>query len=131
MAGVSPRPFLHWLGVLLLAHGTVSLALDAAGRQSTALPLRVVDADPGHSLIHVAWGLALVMLIRRGLPDLDAARLAIGFGVFYGALAAAGLALHHPLGLRLNRGENVFHVVVATTSLAVGLAALRVRARPA
>jgi hypothetical protein len=131
VAGVSPRPFLCWLGILLLAQGTLSLILDAAGRQSAAMPLRLVDADPGHALIHVAWGLALVVLIRRGFPDVDAARLAILFGVFYGALAVAGLAVHHPLGLRFDRGENVFHVIVATASLAVGLAALRLRARPA
>ena len=45
--------------------------------------------------------------------------------MFYTALAVLGLAVHHPLGLRLDRGENIFHLLVGPVSLAVGVVALR------
>ena len=42
------------------------------------------------------------------------------------ALAVLGLAVHHPFGLRLDRGENVFHLLVGPITLALGLVATRV-----
>ena len=74
----------------------------------------------------------MIALVLLGLSDADATRLALIFGVFYTGLAIAGLAIHHPLGMRLDRGENVFHLLVGPGSLAVGLASVRrPRERPA
>jgi hypothetical protein len=126
-----PQAFLLVLGTVLLVQGTLSLVLDATGLDGDRLPQRLANSDPGHAAIHLAWGLLLVVLVRRGLPGADAVRLCLLFGVFYSALAVAGLAVHHPLGLRLDRGENVFHLLVGPAALAVGLAAGRMRARPA
>jgi hypothetical protein len=128
---VSARRFLLTAGALLLAQGTLSLLLDAAGRQSDQLPLRVAEADPLHASIHVVWGLLLLTLVGRGIAELEAARLCLLFGVFYSALALAGVLVHHPLGMRLDRGENVFHLIVGPAALAVGLVQLRPRARTA
>jgi hypothetical protein len=119
------RLYLWALGAGLIAQGTLSLLLDATDEASTRLPQRFADADPLHASIHVAWGLVMLALLRRGLSDVGAARLALAFGVFYSALAVAGLVIHHPLGMHLDRGENVFHLIVGPATLAVGLVGMR------
>jgi hypothetical protein len=119
------RVFLASLGAALLAQGLASWALDASGSASDEMPYRFANADPRHALIHVVWGAAILVLLARGLDHRGCVRLALAFGVFYSVLAALGLVVHHPLGLRLDRGENVFHLLVGPITLAVGLVALR------
>jgi hypothetical protein len=119
------RAYLAALGAALLAQGLASWALDASGNMSDRMPYRFANADPRHALIHVVWGSAILILLGRGLDHRGCVRLVLGFGVFYTALAVLGVAVHHPLGLRLDRGENVFHLLVGPISLAVGLVALR------
>jgi hypothetical protein len=119
------RVFLASLGAALLAQGLASWLLDATGNASDEMPYRFANADPRHALIHVVWGSVILALLARGLDHRGCVRLAIAFGVFYTALAALGLAVHHPFGLRLDRGENVFHLLVGPITLAVGLVALR------
>ena len=121
----SLRAFLAVLGGALFAQGLASWALDAGGEASNRMPYRFANADPRHALFHVVWGAAIVALLARGLDRRGCVRLALAFGVFYSALAALGLVVHHPLGLRLDRGENVFHLLVGPITLAVGLVALR------
>jgi hypothetical protein len=119
------RAYLATLGAALLAQGLASWLLDATGNASDEMPYRFANADAGHALVHVAWGGAILALLARGLDHRGCVRLALTFGVFYTALAGLGLAVHHPLGLRLDRGENVFHLIVGPTALAVGLVARR------
>jgi hypothetical protein len=38
--------------------------------------------------------------------------------------------VYHPLGLRLDRGENVFHLIVGPITLALAAIALRVERMP-
>jgi hypothetical protein len=121
------RPYLALLGAGLLAQGLGSWALDWSGRASTRMPYRFANADPRHALIHVVWGTAILGLLARGLDERGQIRLALAFGVFYSALAVLGLAVHHPLGLRLDRGENVFHLIVGPVTLALGITAGRLR----
>jgi hypothetical protein len=126
------QAFLGLLGAGLLGQGAASLLLDSLGLADNHLPQRFANSDPLHASIHVIWGAAMIALVLLGLGDADATRLALIFGVFYTGLAVAGVALHHPLGMRLDRGENVFHLLVGPASLAVGLASvLRPRERPA
>jgi hypothetical protein len=126
------RAFLGLLGAGLLGQGAASLLLDSLGLADNHLPQRFANSDPLHASIHVIWGAAMIALVLLGLGDADATRLALIFGVFYTGLAVAGVALHHPLGMRLDRGENVFHLLVGPASLAAGLASvLRPRERPA
>lgn len=122
---VSLRAFLAVLGAALLAQGLTSWLLDASGNASNSMPYRFANADPRHALIHVLWGSAILALLARGLDHHGCVRLALVFGVFYTGLAILGVAVHHPLGLRLDRGENVFHLLVGPITLAVGLVALR------
>ena len=124
--------FLGLLGAGLLAQGATSLLLDALGLANDHLPQRFANSDPLHASIHVIWGVTMIALVVLGLSDADATKLALIFGVFYTGLAIAGLTIHHPLGMRLDRGENAFHLLVGPAALAVGLASsLRPRERPA
>ncbi len=127
----SLRPYLLILGAALLGQGLVSWALDWSGHATNQLPNRFANADPRHAFIHVAWGAAMLVLAGRGMSENGYVRLTIAFGVFYTALAALGLAVHHPFGLRLDRGENVFHLLVGPITLALGMVAMRAQRQPA
>jgi hypothetical protein len=71
----------------------------------------------------------MLVLAARGMDERGYALLALAFGVFYTALAVLGVVVHHPFGLRLDRGENVFHLIVGPITLALALVALRVQQR--
>lgn len=119
------------LGAALLAQGVLSWLLDATGNAGNQLPERFANADPRHALIHVVWGSVMLVLLARGLDERGCIRLALAFGLFYSALAVLGITVHHPFGLRLDRGENVFHLLVGPITLALGLAAAHVQRVPA
>jgi hypothetical protein len=73
----------------------------------------------------------MIVLVARPRGERFYARLALAFGVFYTALAALGIVVHHPFGLRLDRGENVFHLLVGPITLALGVVAMRVERQTA
>jgi hypothetical protein len=123
------RPYIAILGAALLGQGLVSWALDWSGHASNQLPNRFANSDPRHAAIHVAWGAVMLVLAARGMDERGYALLALAFGVFYTGLAVLGVVVHHPLGLRLDRGENVFHLIVGPITLALALVALRVQQR--
>jgi hypothetical protein len=125
------RPYLLIVGAALLGQGLVSWALDWTGHASNHLPNRFANADPRHAFIHVAWGAAMLLLAGRGMSETGYVRLTLSFGIFYTALAVLGVAVHHPFGLRLDRGENVFHLLVGPITLALGVVAMRARRLPA
>ena len=101
------------------------------GHASNQLPNRFANSDPRHAFIHVAWGAVMLVLAGRGMSDRGYARLTLAFGVFYTALAVLGLAVHHPFDLRLDRGENVFHLLVGPITLALGVVATRLERQTA
>ncbi|HEY2788041.1 MAG TPA: hypothetical protein VGI72_01230 [Gaiellales bacterium] len=123
------RPYLVLLGATLLGQGLVSLALHWSGHASNQLPNRFANSDPRHAFVHVIWGAVILVLVVRGLDARGYARLALAFGVFYTALAVLGVVVHHPLGLRLDRGENVFHFIVGPITLALAAVAYRLNQR--
>jgi len=125
------RPYLLIVGAALLAQGLVSWALDWSGHASNQLPNRFANADPRHAFIHVAWGTAMLVLAGRGMSEAGYVRLTLAFGVFYTGLAVLGVTIHHPLGLRLDRGENVFHLLIGPITLALGMVAMRAQRQPA
>ena len=125
MTPPSLRPYLAILGGSLLGQGLLSWALEWSGNASGKLPYRLANSDPRHALIHVVWGAVMLWLVVRGMDERGYASLALAFGVFYTALAVLGVVVHHPLGLRLDRGENVFHFIVGPLTLALGLVAIR------
>ena len=127
MSAPSLRPYLIVLGVTLLGQGLVSWVVGATVNDSNQLPWRFANSDPRHAFIHVVWGAVILVLLLRGLDERGCIRLALAFGVFYSALAVLGIAVHHPFGLRLDRGENLFHLLVGPITLALGLVATRVQ----
>jgi hypothetical protein len=125
------RRYLAAMGGLLLAQGTASLALRAGGVELAPLAQAFVNADPLHAVVHVAWGLALLLAALFAPSPRPLAGLALVFGVFYSGLALLGTAVHHPLGLLLGLGENVFHFVVGPITLLLGARAWRASASDA
>jgi hypothetical protein len=121
------RPYLWLLGTALLLEGATLLAVGALPAD-VPLPLAGAFApDPLHNAIHVAWGLAIVILLASGLKESGASLLAISFGVFYIGLAIAGTLVAQPFGLHLGPAENAFHWIVGPASLVIGIMALRER----
>jgi hypothetical protein len=131
MSAPSLRLYLGLLGSALLVQGLVSWTLDATGNASNHLPYRFANADPRHAFIHVVWGTVMLVALARGLDERGCIRLAFAFGVFYSGLAVLGVVVHHPFGLRLDRGENVFHLLIGPITLAVALTAAHARRVPA
>jgi hypothetical protein len=86
-----------------------------------------VHADKYHNLMHLIWGALALGASFLGLTI--AKRFCIGSGVFYVALAILGLLLGNPsmnrawdLGpMLLHTGDHVFHLVLGSLFLGVGL----------
>jgi hypothetical protein len=125
------RPYLWVLGSGLFVQGTLTVAFLAFGDEAARRTHGLLNHDARHGAIHLAWGLAIVILLRAGLEDRGLARTAVVFGLFYAALAVLGVAVHAPFGLQLGAGENGFHFLVGPSALVVGCLALRFRAAPA
>ena len=97
------------LGIGLMAEGALLLVVQGS------------RGDVLHNLIHVAWGVAMLVAVLTDTSLRRASLTALVFGVFYTALALAGLVTHDPFGLQLGPGENAFHVIVGPLALALGV----------
>jgi len=126
------RCYLWVVGVGLLAQGTLTLLSIAIWGDAGAHRTHgVLNHDARHGLLHVLWGLALLVPVslKSRAPLLVGDALVIG--VFYIALGLLGIVTHDPFGLLLGPGENGFHLIVGSSALAVGLLALRAGSRSA
>ena len=112
VAGRVVRVYCLLLGAGLLAEGALLLLLQW---------LTPYVGDVRHNLLHVAWGVVILALISIDRSPLGATRVALVFGVFYTALAIAGVITSDPFGLQLGPGENAFHFIVGPLALALGL----------
>ena len=121
------RRFLWIVGAALLLQGGLSLVVRALAVPLPDLALAFVNADPLHALVHMAWGLVMLGAVTRITDEVALARLVLTFGMFYTGLAFLGVLVHHPFGLKLDLGENVFHFTVGPLALLFGLWALRAR----
>jgi hypothetical protein len=125
------RPYLWALGGGLFVQGALTLAFLAFTAEAARWTHGVLNHDARHGTLHVVWGLAVVLLLRAGVGERGLARTAVAFGLFYVALAALGVAVHDPFGLRLGPGENAFHFLIGPSALILGGLALWARAAPA
>jgi hypothetical protein len=125
------RPYLWALGCGLLAQGVLTIAFLAFTDDAARLTHGLLNHDAAHGGIHVAWGLAIVTMLRKGVGKDRLAWVAVVFGLFYLALAVLGVAVHDPFGLQLGPGENGFHFLVGPSALLVGGLALWAQAGPA
>jgi hypothetical protein len=92
-----------------------------------ALPVGVGVNDTRHNLLHVMWGVGLLLVgalpHERGSTRI--AWAAVVFGFFYLSLAVLGVLVQNPFGLLLGPGENGFHFIVGPVGLVLGARALR------
>jgi len=117
------RLYVLVLGAGLLLDGALLLVLDGFGAH---VPVNTTDWR--HNLLHVVWGVALLVVsfyARQPERELWAAWAALIFGTFYIALGVLGLTIDQPFGLQLGPGENVFHFIVGPLALILGAWALR------
>ncbi len=119
------RRYLFALGSLLLAQGLGSLARRGLEYSGPWLVNGLLNADPGHAAIHIAWGAIMLGTIALGANARQLIGLALVFGAFYVGLAILGTVVYHPLGLQLNLFENAFHWTVGPLTLGLGIAGWR------
>jgi len=122
------RLYVLVLGVGLLVEGLFDFVLGVSAVPSF---LRWIHPDPRHDVIHIVWGFAILTLPLLRPQTFRPAVVATSFGCFYLALGFLGVLVHHPLGLRLDPPENLFHFTVGTLALALGLLGLSDEARQA
>jgi hypothetical protein len=116
------RLYVWVLGAGLLLDGAALLMVDWLG-----LPVAVNATDWRHNLLHVVWGIALLIvsaLAKHG-RELRVAWAAVVFGAFYVVLGVLGVMIDQPFGLQLGPGENAFHFLVGPVALVLGVWALR------
>lgn len=113
--------YLWILGTSLLLEGLSLFALGAVPINLLPPLLAQFRPDPPHDALHVVWGLTILGLPivrpRTFPPEI----MATVFGVFYVGLAFLGILVYHPLGLRLDLAQNVFHFTVGPIALVLGL----------
>jgi hypothetical protein len=118
----------------LLLQGGGSLLLDERPDVQAATPIllaTIMNGNPPHAVLHIVWGalgLAVLVVFRTRGAHL---RLGLVFGLFYTALGFLGIAVHHPLGMRLELSENVFHLTVGPLMLLLTCLAWRRAPEPA
>jgi hypothetical protein len=108
------RPYLLLVGAGLLLEGS---ALLLATVIHLAIPFTL---DTPHNVLHVVWGLLILGVLATSRAPRTISTIALVFGVFYTLLAIAGVWFTNPFGLSLGPGENIFHFVVGSSSLAAG-----------
>jgi hypothetical protein len=116
------RLYVWVLGAGLLLDGAALLMVDWLG-----VPVPVNAADWRHNLLHVVWGIVLLIVsaVAKDGRELRAAWAAVVFGVFYVVLGVLGVMIDQPFGLQLGPGENAFHFLVGPVALVLGVWALR------
>jgi Domain of unknown function (DUF4383) len=118
------RGYLYFVmgGLFLQGLGSLIFRLVPSLPASSPLLIRgIFGIDFWHSWIHILWGAAGVLILRRWPDERTATRLALVFGVFYTSLGVLGVSTHHPLGLELDAFENTFHLTAGPLTLALGI----------
>lgn len=104
----------------LFVQGTGSLILDSNDglRQATPVVLAtIMNGNPPHAWLHILWGIGGLLFLASFRTFRARLGLGFGFGIFYTSLGFIGIALHHPLAMRLELPENVFHLTVGPLML--------------
>jgi hypothetical protein len=99
------------LGTGLLVEGSFYLLINA---------LQISAVDVPHNTLHVVWGATILGMLLVNRSNLVGAVVMLVFGVFYTALAVAGIVSTNPFGLLLGPGENAFHFTVGPLALVLG-----------
>ncbi|GAB4366444.1 MAG: hypothetical protein Kow00121_03810 [Elainellaceae cyanobacterium] len=124
MASLILRCYLCGLGLVLLLQGVAAIAYKFIPVELPALWDRALRTDLTHASVHIGWGILLIFLISTSSSNrfLNSIRYWISakqqteilgfiFGGFYLSLGFLGIAVRYPLGMMLDRGENLFHLL--------------------
>jgi hypothetical protein len=115
------------LGLLAQGGSTLSALLVPALDRAVPALLQQTQMVASHSLLHIATGLVGVATLVFG-GTVWPRRFAIGFGLFYVALAVAGERSGESLGLGLKAFDHPFHAVLGSFGLlAAGIDSIRAR----
>lgn len=109
-------------GVLLLLTGVFGIASLAAGYIGV-ISLDFLAWDQPHNVIHLALGGLALYVGFAPKPYLDPITYGKVFGVVYIGLAAAGTAfpaLLAPIGMHIELGEDLIHLLVGALGLVAG-----------
>lgn len=112
-------------GAVLLLTGIAGIA-SLAGGYIGVLSLDFLAWDTTHNVLHVVLGAIALYVGFAATPYLDAITYGKVFGVIYTFLALAGFAsanvlgLGPILGLHLELGENLIHLLVGAAGLVAG-----------
>ena len=125
------RRYLWLVGAVLLVQGILTLVALALVDGASEATRGFLNPDWLHGAIHVAWGVAMVALLRRRVDERLLRWAAVAFGVFYLALTVLGILIHQPFGLHLGPSEHGFHLIIGVPALLLGAASWWAARRPA
>jgi hypothetical protein len=112
------RAYAWFAGIFLLLQGTSTLAFRLVPTLDRAFPalLEQTRMVPTHSLLHISTALIAFSVLRwggrRGAPA-----FALGFGLFYVALAVTGMVTGSTLCLGLQTFDHPFHLLLGGLGL--------------
>jgi hypothetical protein len=112
------RAYAWFAGIFLLLQGTSTLAFRLVPALDRAFPplLEQTRMVPSHSLLHIATALVAFGVLRWG-GGRGAWLFALGFGLFYVALAGLGMASGSELCLGLQPFDHPFHILLGGLGL--------------
>lgn len=118
-----------WLTMILLfVQGTGSLVLDLRPDLKSNIPwllATIMNGNPPHAVLHIAWGIAGLLILFSLRTNRIWLTLGLIFGVFYTLLGFLGIIVHNPFSLRLAWEENTFHLTVGPLMLVLAFLAWR------
>lgn len=130
MSNRASRLYTGAAGIFLLLQGISTLTFRLIPALDRAFPplLATTEMQPAHSMLHILSGvLAVFALMRGGERPLW---FAGGFGLFYLALGAAGMAFGQPAFLMLQPFDHPIHFVLGIFGLlAAGIDLYRINQR--
>lgn len=117
-------------GIFLLLQGTSTLAFRLVPALDAVFPplLATTHMMPLHSSLHIATGLLALVALSWG-GGRGAWWFALGFGLFYTALALVGLATKQPTVFKLQPFDHPFHLGLGLVGLVVAWLDSRRRGR--
>ena len=126
------RAYAWFAGVFLLLQGASTLAFRLIPALDQVFPalLHHTQMVPAHSLLHIVTALIAFAALRWG-DRRGVFRFAFWFGLFYIALAIAGMVTGQAFGLGLQPFDHPFHALLGAMGVAAaGFDYRHTRARP-
>lgn len=119
------RLYLWLIGSGLFVQGMVSVVVTTANLHLPTLIHKLIITDPLHSFIHICWGLGIWFLLARRISKPRLVLLALSYGAFMFMMVLIGTFIHHPFGMQLGRGENVFHFLSSSVALILSIRVMK------